>query len=205
MSDNQKACDVCWTTVDNAHTLTSAGYLSVGRYLSPDTTLHPCKRLTQPEAQGLHSVNIKIFLIWEVDDTLASLQGNGSAHGTAAAQVAAGLGVPANDTVCIYSSFDWDVQASELDGCAQYQSDFRQAVEAAGYLPSAYGSGTLLEHLSSPGVIHNCGFLAESTGFGGYDDWKDKATILQSETTDTPGGLDIDADIIQDIASAGLW
>ena len=188
--------DTANSTVNHAHDLAAKGYGAAGLYLSPTRT-------TKEQVDGLHSVDIKVFSIWEkgnpTSDGYFSAE-KGKQDGEAAAAYAKVLGMPSGKP--IFACFDYDTSSSAINGvCRDYQEAFRTAVMAEGYLAACYGSGLLCSTYVSAGISHY-GFLAQSRGFAGFNDYKSSAAIVQGPSQ-TILGLDCDLDFIQD--ESVLW
>jgi hypothetical protein len=196
-----KAFDTADITTGYAHELYNLGYRAVGIYLRSD-------RAPIDMVKGLLSVGMMIFSIWEKghptsDDYFTAEQG--SADGQAAAAYAAKIGQPAGTQ--IFTCFDYDPSIDAINGGLHaYMVAFRVAVKSYGYLASAYGSGTLLAAYTNEGICHS-GYITQSTGFSGYEDFKPKASIVQGESTTLhmADGHDFDVDLDTIVDSAACW
>ena len=190
------AFDTAESTINHAHALIEKGWHAVGLYLSPSRT-------TREQVEGLHSVGIRIFSIWEKGKPTSKSYFSpekGTADGKAAAAYAEVLGMPAGKPV--FACFDYDTSMADINSvCKEYQVAFRAAVMAKGYLVGCYGSGLLCQTYVSAGISHY-GWLAQSTGFAGFSDYKPNATIVQGPSTNIMG-LDSDVDYIND--ESVLW
>lgn len=196
------ACDLSSTTYGHVHSLWNKGIQTVGRYLSPNSQLHPSKQLTKAEADAIHSVGMKIFSIWEVGATADSLDGFGWQHGIKAANYAKSIGQPSSSG--IYWCADWDSSLDDYNNVLlDYAHDFRMAVESLGYLPFGYLNGLCGLKLLDLGLIHGL-MTPQSTGYQGYHEAAPRSVILQGPTI-TLVGLEVDTDTVQDKDNAGLW
>jgi hypothetical protein len=74
---------------------------------------------------------------------------------------------------------------------------FHDLVKAAGFRVGVYGSGQTCRTLKTAGY---CEFtwLAQSTGWSGYEDWEPHADIVQGPPT-TLMGLGADSDTIRNL------
>jgi hypothetical protein len=191
-----KAFDTADITTGHAHDIQALGYGAVGIYLRADRA--PLAMIT-----GLRSVGLKIFSIWEkghptsVDYFTAA---QGKADGEAAAAYAKTIGQPAGTQIyaCVDYDANWD---SEGHAITAYFEAFHTAVKSHGFLSSVYGSGTVCEKLVNLGFAH-FGYLAQSTGFSGYQSYKPKAAIVQGPTA-TVLHFDVDTDTIVNMAA--VW
>lgn len=166
---NLKGIDTANVTINHAHTLYSDGVRAVGVYLRQD-------RAPLAMVQGLHSVGIKIWSIWEKGDPTKSSYFTaiqGSADGYAAATYAAKIGQPTGTP--IFATFDYDSSPSEI---LAYAKTFQAAVKSYGYLMGAYGNGITLSALLNKGISHYT-YLSQSKSFGGYASFEPKADIVQ--------------------------
>ena len=186
-----RAFDVATDTTGKAHEILNEGYKAVGVYLRKD-------RCSKSMIDGLHSLVIKVFSIWESGyPTKASYFSIAKGHedGANACHFAASIGQPKGTE--IFTAFDFDASEQEIDGpCLDYMKAFRFECQNAGYVASAYGSGDLLSDYIRQGVCHS-GFLAQSTGWGGYQAFTRQCSILQGPS-ETVIGLDVDLDTIFD-------
>jgi len=188
-----KALDVASVTTGHAHELQALGYEAVGVYLRPDRT-------TLEMIQGLHSVGIKIFSVYEKGKPISVkyfTAAQGKKDGAAAVAFAKKIGQPAGKE--IFSAVDYDANwATDGDAITAYQKAFREVVKAAGYLASVYGSGVVCSHLVNAGWAHS-GWLSQSKGWAGYKDFLSKASIIQGPVA-TVLHFDVDLDTVVDKA-----
>jgi hypothetical protein len=186
-----KAFDTLNITTGHAHEIAALGYQAVGVYLRSDRT-------TLEEIQELQSVGIKIFSIWEKGYPTARkyfTAAQGAKDAAAALLFAKKIKQPLGTQ--IFACVDYDANWKK-DGAAitTYFDAFHHVIRAGGYLASVYGSGVVCAHLVSAGYAHS-GFLAQSTGWEGFNDYKSKAAIVQGATA-TLLHFDIDYDTIVD-------
>jgi hypothetical protein len=191
-----KAFDVASDTTGRGHDIQALGYGAVGLYLRFDRT-------SVAMVEGLHSVGIKVFSIYELGyPTKMSYftATQGTHDGLAACQTAKVLGQPQGTS--IFAAFDYDPTVQDINGpLKDYMAAFRTQCQKFGYLASAYGSGLLLQAYTNLGICHHS-FLAGSTGWSGYENFKDKASILQGASASVLG-MDVDLDEVRDLSV--LW
>ena len=114
----------------------------------------------------------------------------GTVDGANAYQEAEYVGQPKGTP--IYFAADYDPNDNDLDAIANYFLAARLQCLAHGYKVGAYGSGKLLAYLLSKHLVEYT-WLAQSTGFAGYEDFKAQANIVQGPEH-SAFGLDIDED-----------
>lgn len=182
-------------TVNHAHDIFSEGFRAFGAYLRPDRT-------PKSEIDGLHSVGIKVWSIWEkgnptsVDYFTSTQASYDAGMATSYAKV---LGMPLGQE--IFYCVDFDATVNDLDAITAYFKEVQISTKAVGYLCSVYGSGMVIEHLYRLGVIHS-GMLAQSTGWAGYESEAPWVSIIQGKTT-TVCGLNVDLDSV--VRQNVLW
>lgn len=148
------ALDYSFSRPSSPAALRNAGIRLVCRYLSwPGNN----KNLTAGEFQGLLAAGIGVLPNWESDAGRA-LQGAGAGatDGVGAYQCAEAVGIPHGRT--IYFSVDTDTNPSQWPTIAAYLGAARQSM-AGRYYVSAYGESTLIDWLSTQGVIPRGGWV----------------------------------------------
>ncbi len=191
-----KALDTADSTTGKAHDILNAGYGAVGLYLRSDRT-------SLQSVQGLHSVGLKIWFVWESGYPTSGdyfTADQGEHDGLSAAKYAGELGVPSRTQLFAAVDFDadWD---NDGDGITEYFTAYQTAVKSWGYLASVYGSGLVCEKLVEAGLAHS-GWLAGATGWAGYANFKPKACIVQALEAKVLG-MDVDLDEVID--QSVLW
>ena len=176
---------------DYAGHLADLGFNFVGRYINPGKA----EPLTTAEINALTAHDIYAVSIWEQGSPTSPLYfqtDRGVSDGDAAVTAAQSIGQPAGTP--IYFAVDYDASPGDLPSIASYFSAVHQRVRSAGYFVGVYGSGIVCRDLSEIGWV--------SKTFAGYDDWKDKADIVQGVETRILG-LDVDLDTAN--GDAGGW
>ena len=193
---HMKAFDVATDVTGHAHDIQALGFMAVGAYMRFD-------RCTKTMVNGLHSVGIKLFSIYERGNpTQASYFTSAQAlqDGMAAVTAAKTLGQPQGTP--IFFAFDFDATLDEINGpCLQYMQIVQRICKQHGYLAGAYGSGLLLKTYQDAGYIH-CGFLAQSAGWDGRNEYMPHAAIVQGSSVSVLG-FDVDLDDVKDVTV--LW
>ena len=186
------AFDAAQDTTGHAHDILNAGYKAVGLYLRAD-------RASAEMVEGLHSVGIRCFSVWERGEPTSAEyftadQGREDAAGAAA--FAASIGQPQGSV--IFMAIDYDSQPGDV---ADYVREAHDHLKALGWLMGLYGNGLTLSAFIADGYCH-CGWLSQSHGFAGYDDFASVAAIVQGPET-TVLGMDVDLDEVYD--QGALW
>jgi len=201
-----KAFDVACDTTGKAHLIKEAGYEAVGAYMRSD-------RCSRSMVDGLHSVGVKLFSIWEEghpDHAGYFTEGQALADGHAAAEFALSVGQPkagtdqieANDfpnESQIFFCVDFDASAGDVTGPIEnYFKVLHEIVKPAGYLPSVYGSGLMCALLTNAGLAHS-GFLAQSKGWRNYDLFREnpRCAVVQGLQIQVCG-FEVDPDEVLD-------
>ena len=184
--------DSATNTDGNAHCILEAGYQFVGLYLRPDRCSENC-------VQGLHSVGISIFSIWESGYPTSAAYftaAQGTQDAEAASAFAGSVGMPTELTKPIFAAVDYDATMEDLEGpILSYFTGFHDTCKAYGYLTGVYGSGQSCQFLLGQGYVHTT-WLAQSTGWTGYDPSAGHALVQGPSATVC--GLDIDLDNVID-------
>ncbi len=195
-----KALDSSSKTTGQAQHLANAGYIAVGIYLRPD-------RCDAAMIAELRNATLQVWSIYEKgypirDDYFTVNQGTVDGH--AAAAYAQSLGQPAGTQ--IYATVDYDPDDSDATGptingrISDYMMAFQAAIQPAGYVSSVYGSGRTCRILTSKGLAQT-GWLAQSTGFAEYQQFKPNAGIVQLPAINNSW----DGNDIVFPAAVGLW
>lgn len=191
-----KGFDVATDTTGRAHDIQAGGYGAVGLYLRFDRT-------SVAMVEGLHSVGIKVFSIYELGFPTSAKYfsaAQGEHDAITAVSAAKTLGQP-NKTP-IFMAFDYDASPFDIKGaCRDYMIATRKVILASNYYAGAYGSGSLLKAFLDEGIVHNT-FLAQSTGWAGYSAFKNSASIVQGPVSSVLG-LDVDLVEVKDLSV--LW
>lgn len=181
-----KGVDTAAITINHAHNLyNNYGVRALGFYLRSD-------RAPLAMVQGLHSVGIKLWSIWEEGDPITPsyfTASKGKEDGLNASWYAEKIFQPAG--TALFACFDYD---SKVDEVLAYAEAFHASVRQNGYLMGAYGNGVTLQYLLDHGFAHYT-MLSQSTGFTGYEEFKPKADIVQGVGV-TVDGLNCDWDTV---------
>lgn len=187
-----------------------SGYVWVGRYLDTGSLSSLKVYLSPNEAQCLSRAGLTIISIFESDtiDSAYFTSDRGEQDGKAAVAAAKNVAQPAEGTP-IYFAVDFDAKESDLDAIGTYFEAARAQVKNAGYVAGVYGSGKVCKYLSEIGYVSNT-WLAESTGWAGYNDWFPQASIVQMFETNlnfSNGSSqdDLDVDLGMSNGHAGGW
>jgi hypothetical protein len=176
----------------NATRVKKAGFDTVGIYLRED-------RSPGSEIESLLDAGFKLFSIWEKGNPTSVdyfSRDKGLADGHAAAAYAAKIKMPTKKP--IFTCFDFDAPMSFVKGVGRlYQEAFREAVMDYGYIGDCYGKGLLCEAYVNAGIAHY-GFLAQSKGWPGFNEFRNRAGIVQGPATHI-AGYDVDLDYIQNV------
>ena len=195
--DTYKIADL----VKNAPALVKAGFVAAGVYSFAASDFK--EKLTQEAAQEICKAGLRLFTIWENGfPTSASYftATRGTADGAGAVRCARNVGQPSGTT--IFFSVDYDAADTDLKAITTYFTAVHAKVRAAGYFVGIYGSGSVCLYLTQAGLA-GASWLAQSTGFNGYEGWQSKATIVQGPQQ-TLMGMDVDLDTLAP-KSAVTW
>lgn len=177
----------------------AAGNDWLGLYLSNGVgTIHAA--LTGAVIKLVHSMGMGVVFIAELGSpTSASYFSVNRATANVARiiELFKFCGAPSGSEV--YSTIDYDANVSDVQA---YIIAMHNGLKAAGYLHSIYANGTVCEWAFTNGYAHHT-WLAEGDRMSGYTGWKDKANILQIETTKI-AGLDVDMDVVK-TPDYGAW
>lgn len=165
------ACDLTLA----APALKASGYEWVGRYvIRPEDTHLAGKALTKPEAQAISAAGLQIVSIYETNPTHAGYftyeQGLADARNALDAGEVGGIAMLAP----IYFTVDCDI-APEM--VTRYFEAVNNRIGIRSMV-GVYGSGAVCQALLDAGLVTYT-WLAQSTGWAGYDAFKSKATIIQ--------------------------
>lgn len=206
-----RGIDTPGSVLGHAHELVAEGYGFVMKY-SASTQNFPNKTFSQAEVEGLHSVGIKLGLIYETRplDGAYFSRAQGDSDGRNLVARAIALGFPKGAEIGLYWTCDFDCTESQIrNRIVPYAMAIRMVIEAAGYLPGAYINGMGGRILKKElGLIHYH-FLPQSTGWGEYQHGLTTADIQQlpTKTLALSNGfkLDVDEDVLVNGSTAGLW
>ncbi|MFE7323617.1 glycoside hydrolase domain-containing protein [Streptomyces sp. NPDC057565] len=165
----------------------------VVRYLSPNTSGHPSKQLTNQERQALHALGIAVGFVWESTGSRAAEDYQAGVDDAKAAQKQLRkLGAPDNSVVYFAVDFDTAGDPGQVD---EY---FRGVTETFGLANTGvYGGYEAVEHLHEKKQIP----WMWQTASWSHKKWY-AAAQLQQYSIDAPPGFDLDRTTV---AEAGLW
>jgi Domain of unknown function (DUF1906) len=165
----------------------------VFRYYS-QTTHQPQKRLTRAEAEALSSAGLVIGVVYEDNPTAASYFSNTRGHQDAVNAYNAALALHQPVGSAIYFAVDFDASLSDISGSIlDYFNGVRRGFSDAAqgdpnYTIGVYGSGATCNFLKSQCSFVKYGWLAESTGWRGSQNYA-KWDVKQSIARNSLGGL----------------
>ena len=191
-----------------AHIPATVAALGIGgtaiRYINP-LNLAASKTVKADEARALGAAGIRLVLVCEGwGGTGPQHAGINAADGARDATVCRKhahdvLGAPAG--VCIYFAVDTDLSAADIAALAIPHFRAIRAVMADGsglpvYRVGVYGSGRTCQAVLDAGLA-DLAWLSESSGWGGYHDFKASArwALLQGAGGHSIPGCDTDSDI----------
>jgi deoxyribonuclease II len=195
-----KAIDTSVNTNGKARQIKAEGYGAVGVYLRPD-------RCSLAMVRDLQQAGLKIWSLYEKGNptqTQYFTKKQGTTDGNAASAFAEKMGQPSGTQ--IYATVDYDPDDDDPAGptingaISDYMSAFQTAVHAGGYLASVYSSGRACRILIANGLAQT-GWLSVSGGFAEHEEFKPRASIVQSSVINS----DWDEDTISDIDKPGFW
>ena len=203
-SETFAGLDTPYTMVKKGPQLVQAGYSCIGRYISPSTKNFPTKCCGAEEGMALHAAGLNIFLAWEMmgDNIDYFTNENGFNDASQASTNAYWAKCPTS--VPIFFAVDFDATQDQIDaGIKAYAVAFHDRLKqlTGGRLTGVYGSGLVIKNLIDAGYAHY-GWLAQSTGWAGYQDGKAMAAIIQGPSKKIVG-QDCDVDTIVD--TTVLW
>jgi Domain of unknown function (DUF1906) len=197
-----KGFDTTDPIVGLCHSIVGLGMGFVIRYISPNTTSFPNKRLTEAEVTGAHSVGLKLGCVWETTGDLAAI-GTGHGENDAAAAIAVMKELGAPEGAAVYFAVDFDATPGQIANTVlPYFSEIHSTFANSGYLVGVYGSGAVCNALKGAGVAHFT-WLAQSRGWLGSSAFYDWDISQGSECQIL--GLDVDTDLLAPGATGGLW
>lgn len=184
---------------DHAEQLKAKGIELAARYLFNHSAFK--EHLTKAEVEALGAQGIGIVTVWEngeptSDDYFTEDRAASDAH--LAIQKAQEVGQPAGSP--IYFAADCDANPNTV---ATYFKTLSPLVRLAGYEVGVYGSGDVCKKLAQDGLVSHT-WLAQSTGWAGYEDWKPHADIVQGPAEKLLGD-DVDSDTFEHATNAGIW
>lgn len=161
-----------------APALKAAGYAWIGRYcINPADTHIPGKALTKTEAQAISDAGLSLVSIYETNPVSEWYFTEDQAIYDANA--AASVGYKLFDmllTCPVYFAVDCDVQPEVV--LQYFQELYNQFGKKIGPPIGVYGSGSVCQALLDAGLVSYT-WLAQSTGWAGWEAFKPKATIIQ--------------------------
>jgi hypothetical protein len=173
--------------------MADAGYTAVGVYMRDD-------RCPFEMSQGLIAAGVKLWCVYEEGEPVSDAYGWNSANGgNDAARALAWArehGVPLGKP--IFAAVDYD---AAWDIVAPYLVAFHNTLKSQGFLMGVYGSGSVCSWARDAGYAHYT-WIAQSTGWGGYEDWLGEADIVQWMQP-APFGLSGDMNTVRN--PAVLW
>jgi hypothetical protein len=190
--------DTPWNTVKALPRLKTAGVKTIIRYYNfSNSSVLPEKRMEKDEADAIHDAGMSIAVVFQQrqNDPGDFTPEKGRSACERAMELAGNVGQP--DGSGIYFGVDRDfVKKSQLDAVASYFEGVNEAMEKglAGnrFAIGVYGSGLVLSTLGKA-KLAKLMWLAQSTGWSGFDDFKasKKWHLLQGPVTKV-GGHDCD-------------
>lgn len=173
--------------VEDPKAVLEAGYSGVLRYLSPNSATFPTKQVTQAEVAVIHAAGMSVGFVYETNGNAAAYfsANQGSYDVQRACGTADMLNIPKD--VPLFFAVDFDASEDDLNGpVGDYFKAIHAGMTANGRLVGVYGSGLSCATLIGLGLAHYT-WLAMSTGWSGYEGWKDKCSILQHVSTAVAG------------------
>lgn len=187
---SRSAIDVQVDTTGRGQALFDRGIRYVGLYLRSD-------RASKRMVDDLHHAGIKVFGVFEKGYPISAsyfTERQGRLDGLIARQFASQIGWPSGAN--IFSAVDFDPSSLEItQSIVPYQTAFRQSVKGYGYLASVYGSGLVCSTLIAKGIAHY-GWLSQSKGFAGYQEFLPTAAIVQGPELKDFMGMNVDLDTV---------
>lgn len=193
-----KIIDTPWNVEKALTKLKNADVSTIIRYYNyNNSSTLPEKRLLPAEASAIHAADMTIAVVFQQrqNDPGDFTTQKGKDACERALELAGNVGQPAGSG--IYFAVDRDfIKTAQL---AAVVSFFEGVVEQMGGLPKAqrfkvgaYGSGKVLAHLKGKSLAKLL-WLAQSTGWSGFKDFKDSNnwSLLQGPVTKI-GGIDCD-------------
>ena len=192
-----KGIDVNQSVIGHLHALQAAGISWIGRYYGRSKQ----QPLSKEEAQAISSLGLYVVSIWESGyptkvEYFSSYQG--SKDGADAYHAAAQAGQPGGSV--IYFTVDYDAAPADLRAIEAYFRAVRLSVRP-GYFVGVYGSGRVLKHLLSLGLVSHS-WLADPRRWAEYDSTS-HFNIRQVKNGVSLCGLEVDMD--ESDGSAGGW
>ncbi|PPF72613.1 glycoside hydrolase domain-containing protein [Pseudoclavibacter sp. Z016] len=199
------ACDtIREITPARAATLKSAGYTTIGRYLTNTRVTDPLDKNIKPgELQAIFNAGLKVFPIFQEGGTGTSYFSyeNGEIAGYRAHEAAASYGFKTGTT--IYFAVDFDAMQDEvLEHVVPYFEGVKWGIENYGskYRVGIYGSRNTCIQVSERGLAEFSFVSGMSTGFSGNlgyplpSNWAFDQ-ILEYEVGEGLGWVNIDKNI----------
>lgn len=183
------AFDTAAVLIGKSKLLKEAGITAVGVYPRTDRT--PDAEIAELRAEG-----IKLFFAYEkgvATEPRYFTDDQAKVDAQRWLDYARQARIPSGENIQLFSAVDYDANPADTDA---YEETLHGLVKAGGFLLSGYGSGLLCKHYISLGIWHE-GWLSQSSGFPGHEDFKPDAAIVQGLTPSSFHGLSIDPDVIQ--------
>ncbi|MBV8275371.1 MAG: DUF1906 domain-containing protein [Verrucomicrobia bacterium] len=153
------------------------------------------KRMEVPEAAALSQAGLKLAVVYEDGPIAGQTRGyftaaRGMRHAQNAYEFASDV-IHQPRGSAIYFAVDFDyTNTTDLQGVADYFTAVRDTIlqqSSSGgqldYEVGVYGSGSVCSMVKEGKNLAKYSWLAESTGWDGYSDYKNKCDVLQSVAT----------------------
>lgn len=179
--------------------LKSDGFTFVVRYIFLTSGFK--EHFTNEEAQALSKAGIRMASVWENGNpTTASYFTVARAKKDAAGMIQEATKLKQPKGTPIYIAVDYDARWADVK---DYLATVFDLLKSSDWLPGIYGPGSIcMKAIDELGLKY--GWLSQSTGFPGYQEYKPKANIVQGKAT-VWHGIDVDLDECSDFDKAGLW
>jgi Domain of unknown function (DUF1906) len=201
-----KALDSAKSLMDMGSDLLEDGITDVFRYVFRESGFKDL--LTKPELDHLEGMGINVHPVFEdgyptEDAYFTSAKGSedGAFFTDYCFRV---LELPHGRVLWMTADYDPSIEAINLQVSRYFrQAQFKvkygmvQNGVLGAYLLGVYGSGLLLSKLGQWGIISHT-WLAQSTGYQGYDGFKPSANVVQMNEGQWRG-LDVDWDVVRGI------
>lgn len=159
--------------------------------------------LTRDVSQTVSDAGLSILSVYENGyptsaGYFTTATANMDAHTAYARAVAAGQTAGS----ALYFAVDYDAESSDLSAIDAYFAEVRRtlSVLSSTFIVGVYGSGRVCSHLHGKGLVSPT-WLAQSTGWAGFADWKPNADVVQGPTSQVLG-MDTDSDTVKPSALA---
>lgn len=188
-SGTKLGADMFSTTLNQVHNLITNNATFVVRYLSPNTQLHPTKRVTRQEIDNLFSCDMPVGFVYEVEVNDVLTPASGSKHATSAVESFASLDFSSLQLLpAMYLAADDDFSTDQISGpITEYFSLAREVLKPLGFPVGAYGSAQTCLHLVRQGLVEHV-WLAQSYDWSMYKDIDPASTGEGYDLFQGPGG-----------------